>query len=214
MANAKKQKAAPLYQIHNVVREVTTRLTRAKQARRTRMTMLLGGGLLRVPRGRYVTVAEAMVRRLLAELTKKEEEGAVKVTTPDGRRIDLKTLKPLSPVATPAPLPQPPPDSAANDKTFEHGVGEGKPQMPGGRALSEDVKVPEVLNTALPEGVEEGPNEDLEAIAQDIYDGGWSHRELKEVVAPDYGVDDLSGNKMALAKRLAAAGMRMENYED
>ncbi len=226
MANAKKKKIVPQYRIHNIVRKVEGRLTRAKQARRTRMNMLLGGGLLRIPRNRHVTVAEPMVRRLLAELIKKESAGGLKVTTLDGRRVDLKTLKPLEQVKKAAPPPNPPLDSAADDKTYEHGVGEGMPQMPGAKALEEDVKVPEVLDNQIPEGKDPEPPEEPEVTeaevtpeelaeaAQAIYDGGWSHKQLREEVAPEYKVIDLSGNKMALAERLAAAGMRIEDYEE
>jgi len=201
---AKQKKAVPQYQIHNTVRKVEGRLTRAKLARRTRMNMLLGGGLLRIPRGRHVTVAEPLVRQLLGELTQLEIEGALKVTTPDGRRVDLQTLKPFeAPKATASPV-QKPLDSAAGDKTFEHGVGEGKPQMLGGKAQSEDVKFPEVLNTQIPEGAE-----DLDAIAQEVYDA-FSKADLVEMAA-EYEVEDTTGNKMDVAKRLVAAGLRMEN---
>lgn len=199
-----KKKAVPQYRIHNTVRKVLGRLTRAKMARRTRMNMLLGGGLIRIPRGRYVQVTESMVRRLLAELVQKESEGSLEVTTPDGRRVDLKTLKPFEALKKMAPPAHPPQDSAADDKTYEHGVGVGMPTVSGGKAQSEEVKVPEVLNTAIPEGTE-----DLKVIAQAVYNS-FSKKDL-EGFMEEYEVTDGSGNKMDLATRLVEAGLRLEN---
>lgn len=150
-----KQKAKKLYQIHNATRMVSTRLTRVRQARRERKNILLGGGLLRVPRGRPRVVTEAMLMLLLPELLQKHAAGAIIVTTLSGVEVDLKTLKPMAPEVKPAPRAKKPLDSVDNDESFEHGVGQPLPNLVGGKGLGEDVKRPEVLGQAIPDGIVE-----------------------------------------------------------
>jgi hypothetical protein len=214
-----KKRPAPqpeVFHIHNLTRSVSTRLQRAKAAQRPRFKQLLGGGIVRLVRGRPVPITKPMVERLLLELIQKEKEGILKVTTPDGRLVDLSTLKPLEDKKVAPPKPEPPLDSAANDETFEHGVGNAVPQVPGGLPQGATPPLPEALKgipegvAAVPEGKEPEPpvEEDLESVAQAVYDN-WSKREL-EGLAEEYGVEDLTGNKMDLAKRLVEAGLRLE----
>lgn len=213
----KTKKPAPqpeIFHVHSLVRSLETRVQRAKAARRPRFKQLLGGGLVRLVRGRPVPIAKPMVQRLLLELVAKEKEGILKVTTPDGRRVDLSTLEPLEDKKVAPPKPEPPQDSAANDKTFEHGVGNEIPQVDGGLTQGAAPPLPEALKgipegvDAVPEGKEPEPEEDLEVVSQEVYEA-WTHNQLKEL-AEEYGVEDLSGNKMALATRLAEAGLRVE----
>lgn len=160
MAEKKAKKVETLYQVHNMVRKVETRLRRAKAASRHRLNLLIGGGLLRIPRGRNVPVTESLLQQLLPELQRMENAGKVKVTTMTGERIDLHTLKPSA--AAPAPkaaLPKPPMDSVAADKTFEHGVGQNMPTVAGGKAVNQEVARPAVLDDAVPEGEEEVADE-------------------------------------------------------
>lgn len=212
-----KKRPAPqpeVFHIHNLTRSVSTRLQRAKAAQRPRFKQLLGGGIVRLVRGRPVPITKPMVERLLLELIQKEKEGILKVTTPDGRLVDLSTLKPLEAKKVVPPKPEPPQDSAENDETFEHGVGNEIPQVPGGLPQGAAPPLPEALKgipegvDAVPEGKEPEPEEDLEAVTMEVYEA-WTHNQLKEL-AEEYEVEDLSGNKMALATRLAEAGLRVE----
>ncbi len=148
-----------LYKIHNVVRDQATKLTRTKQPRRPRMTLLLAGGVLRIQRGRYQVVTEALVRQLAPALIAAEKAGSVKVTTMGDQRVDIDTLQPLERAAAPAALKKAPLDSAANDQSFASGVGEGKPTMPGGKALSQELPVPAILPPQMSEAEEEAAEE-------------------------------------------------------
>ncbi len=227
----KKRKSRPkpkpeIFHIHNLTRSQETRVARAKAARRPRFKQMLGGGLIRLVRGRPMPVAKSLIEKLRRELLDKEAEGILKVTMPDGRRVDITTLKPLDPKKAAAPKPQPPLDSAADDKTFEHGVGVEVPQVPGGLVQSATPPLPEALK-GMPEGVDgipegqepegqepevEAVEEDLEAVTLEIYEN-WTHSQLKGL-ALEYKVTDLSGNKTALAVRLVEAGLRLESGEE
>lgn len=217
-----------LFQIHNLVRRVATRGARQRAAGRHRMNLLLGGGLVRVVRGRYTTVSESVIRRLHRELTEKEEAGMLKVTDHTGRRVNLTNLKPVEDLPAPEKKPEPPLDSAANDKSFEHGVGESKPQFEGGKAVNEELPPPAALQEDIPEGheeVEEVATEELtsdipegiddeetpdtssdvtEELVNAVYESG-TRKEL-EIEAAKLGVDPEEGNKKDLARRLAEAG--------
>lgn len=147
-------KKVTAYKIHNLSRAIETRhLRAAATARRAPMKLLLGGGLVRVVRGRPTTVTESMIRRLHRELIEKEKNGWLKVTLPSGRRVDLNTLEPLEDTPVAAPLPHPPQDSAADDNKYP--IGEAQPQYVGGAAATEKLPVPEVVSAGIPEGTSE-----------------------------------------------------------
>ena len=210
-----------LYKIHNVVRDQATKLTRTKQPRRPRMTLLLAGGVLRIQRGRYQVVTEALVRQLAPALIAAEKAGSVKVTTMGDQRVDIDTLQPLERAATPAALKKAPLDSAANDQSFASGVGEGKPTMPGGKALSQELPVPAILPPQMSEAEEEAAEEADQlsesteaeeeaapvtvdpALTEAVYNSGTA----KELTAKalELGLS-VEGNKRDVAGRLAAAG--------
>ncbi len=189
---------ATAYKIHNMSRAVETRhLRAASSAQRAPKKLLLGGGVVRVLRGRPATVAERALRRMLPELVKREARGELKVTNMAGQRVDLSTLKPIEPPAPEEPKPNPPLDSAANDK---QNVGEHKPQHVGGAAAGQKLETPAVVTSGVPEGSEEPSAELVEA----IYESG-TRKELERVAA-SLGVDPDDGNKTDLATRLAQAG--------
>lgn len=134
-----------LFQIHSLVRKPETRVQRATSPDRHRARMMLGGGVARLVRARATVVSKELLMRLMPELKEKEARGMLKVTLMSGQRINLDTLQPLTePYASP-PLPTPPLDSAANDKTFEFGVGEKRMNVPGGKPLTEELPVPTVV---------------------------------------------------------------------
>lgn len=147
--------AETLYQIHNMVRQIETRLHRAQAAQPHRTNLLLGGGLIRVPCGRQATVTKTILMRLLPEVQRMEKDGMVKVTTLTGQRVDLSTFAVVETAPASAPLPTQKVDSVANDKTFEHGVGQHMPTVHGGKAVTEEVRRPEVLDSGVPEGTDD-----------------------------------------------------------
>jgi hypothetical protein len=109
------------YLIHNTTRDVTTRFMRRAAPEPPRMTLMLGGGSVRVIRNRPQVVTEGVVRRMLPELLPLELAGRLKLTNLAGLRVDLTTFKVVEAPAVSPPLPHPPVDSAANDKN--QGVG-------------------------------------------------------------------------------------------
>ncbi len=146
------------FQIHSLVRSVETRHHRMLSPERHRFSMLLGAGLLRVIRKRPTTVTRGMIERLLPELMEKEKRGMLMVTTLQGQRVDLSTMQAVAgPPATP-PMPEPPLDSAANDETFEAGVGEAMPQTLGGLPQTADVGLPAVVAERAEEVAEAPPS--------------------------------------------------------
>lgn len=156
-----KKAAETMYQIHNMVRRVETRMARKVAPRRDRMNLLLGGGTIRIPRGRHANVAESLVRRLQAELVGMEERGAIKLTDAIGRRVDIRTLQR---VEEHAPTPKPPqlePDPGALKNAPGFQVGVSMPTNPGRKGVGEDVARPSLF-----EGKEEEKDlEEVEAMA-------------------------------------------------
>ncbi len=156
----KRPKAVPMYHIHSMVRSQETRAQRAASPTRRRMNLLLGGGILRVMRGRPTPVAEPLLIRLRAELIEKEGHGLLKVTTLAGLRLNLTTLKPAEDMPATPPLPDPPQDSAENDENFGgEGVGQSMPTLEGGKAPAEELPLPEVAVADIPEGKDPVPAE-------------------------------------------------------
>lgn len=113
------------YKVHSMVRRVQTRLHRQRAAGRHRFVQRLAGGDITVRRARPATISAAQLEVHFNEIKAAVDEGKVEVRTPTGVVVDLSTMR-----ASPAPskaankIPETPLDSASNDKTFEHGVGE------------------------------------------------------------------------------------------
>lgn len=138
------------FQIHNTTRDPRTRLVRARSPITSKMTLLLGGGSIRVLRHRPAIVYESVIRRMLSELVHKETWGLLKVTTLQGERVDLSTMRALEKAPAAVPMPHPPVDSAARDKGAgipftRHGDPKGIPQ-------GVDAPIPQVGRLAIPEG--------------------------------------------------------------
>lgn len=140
------------FKIHNLGRAVETRTQRAAAPRKPPKNLLLGGGIVRVVAGKSTPVGERVVRRILAELVKLEEQGALKVTDMQDRRIDLATFEVIADVrALPNVTPEFRLDSAADDFVHEFGNGNHMPQMPGAKAETEEVSVPSIIADAQAE---------------------------------------------------------------
>lgn len=104
------------YYIHN-----TTRSPHTRQIRRAVLgpesstkNLFIGGGLLRVVRGRPTPATEGVIRRVLAELVDKESKGLVAVYDSKSRRVDLRTLEPLK------DAPPPPAEVDIEDEVVIH----------------------------------------------------------------------------------------------
>lgn len=182
-----------VYKIHNLCRAVETRpLRAAATAKRAPKKLLLGGGLVRVVRGRPMPVTESVVRKLQPELLEKEKLGWLKVTTEGGLRVDITTLKAVEEALPEEPKPKPKLDSAADDSKYP--VGESMPEHKGGAALDEKLPIPSVIQPDIPEG---------KVDAQAIYESGTRSELDKE--AEKMGLST-EGNKSDVAARLAEAG--------
>jgi hypothetical protein len=196
---------ATVYKIHNMSRSIETRSLRAAStAVRAPKKLLLGGGTVRVVRGRPATVTEAVLRRMQPELIKREGRGELKVTNAHGLRVDLTTLKPMEAPPVAPPKPNPPLDSAADDNKYP--IGEDMPQHPGGAGRNENLEVPAVVGSSVPEGseeTEEMTEEAFDALVEAIKESATS-----KVLAGKAADRNLSteGNKTDIATRLAEAG--------
>lgn len=154
----KKVPAPELFKIHSLVRDVSTRLHRARSPKRHRFNLLLGGGLIRVVRKRATTVTKATLQRLLPELLEKEALGMLKVTDMIGRRVDLNTFKVLEEAPPEEVLPHPPLDTAATDHAYP--VGQSMPNLEGGVPAAQELPTPEALQRELPDGEDEDAEEE------------------------------------------------------
>lgn len=121
------------FKVHNSVRDVKTRLQRRMAPTSPRMKQYLGGGELRVLRGRPVVLTREQLEVHLEELKERTAAGVLWVSTMDDQEVDLETLSPtMLPPAEPK-APEPVLDSANNDKN--EGVGQAIPQFAGGLPL-------------------------------------------------------------------------------
>lgn len=161
MAEEKMKKAPKppeLFKVHSLVRDVSTRLHRAKSPTRHRFSMLLGGGLIRVTRKRPATVTKELLLKMMPELLEKEGRGVLLVTNMINQRLDLNTLSVVQVTAPTPPLPSPPLDTASTDNKYP--VGELKPTFVGGLPETAEVESPEVVQRDLPEGKDEEEDEE------------------------------------------------------
>jgi len=102
-----------LFYIHNTSRDISKRLQRALAPERAGLLQFLGSQ--RIVRGRPLIINEEALAKYLPELKAAVKSGRLEVKTPDGRKVDLDSLKPAA-IAPPPPLPVIVPDSVVNDK--------------------------------------------------------------------------------------------------
>lgn len=140
---------AEVFRIHSMVRKVQTKNLRMKAATHHRFVQRFGGGAITVRRARPATVTRPLLERYMKEIQQAVEEGKVIVKTLTGGVVDLKTFTVTEPSYVAKPLPNPPLDSAANDKTFEFGVGEKMPIFDGGGVPGDDKAPPELKASIL-----------------------------------------------------------------
>lgn len=166
-SSTKKRPQEPevVYHIHSLVRDVSTRLDRARSPVRHRFSQMLGGGLVRLIRKRPQPVLTHTLLQLLPELKQKEALGYLKVTTHDGRRINLDTLQVVSDTPGTPALPEKLVDVVEKDETFPGGVGQDFAQMPGALPRTAEPAMPVVLKE-IPEGTDEVPEVEVTAEAE------------------------------------------------
>ena len=146
-------KQEQIYKVHSGVRKRHTRLQRMQATGRVSFVQRFGGGSIVVRRVRPATITETQLKKHLDELQAAYDQGRAEVRTVTGQLVDLKTLEVVEPLPPSTPLPHPPLDSAANDKTFPGGVGQKMPLYREGRAIDEEVAP--LPSTSLPGDEEE-----------------------------------------------------------
>jgi len=103
------------YYLHNLTRDPTKRDARKQLVgpERSRKNLFLGGGMLRVMRGRPLPIREDIYKKLQREIEALVAKGLMKVTTTGD--VDGKKKEPEAPKAAPPPKPElkpepPPPE--------------------------------------------------------------------------------------------------------
>lgn len=150
-----------LVAVHSMVRRQATRHLRQKAAGRHRFKQYLFSDNIRLIRNRSIRITWQKMLSNLEELKAKSEAGLLKVTTIGGEDIDLNTLEASTP-AVPAPLPNPPLDSAANDAPsgnelpqFKGGVSANDPAAARAAERLAEEKKSEMQGTSAEEATEE-----------------------------------------------------------
>jgi hypothetical protein len=181
------------YLIHNTTRDVITRLARKQSPEPPRMTLILGGGSVRVVRKRPQAVTESLVKRLLPELKRQEQAGRCRVTTVEGLPVDLNTFKVVGKAPVSPPQPKPPVDSVAADKNEKQGIPMVTHKTDvGALPRSAEPPVPAVGERAIPEGE---PAPEPEPPVEDVSDEPPPDLEPEflveeAIVAPTTGQED------------------------
>lgn len=127
----------------SVVRGKANRAARWVQPGRIPFVQKLAGGTITVRRARPARITEAALIANIEEIKRAVAAHQLVVTTPSGQVLDLATLE-LAPAAPSKPLPNPPLDSAKNDK---NDIGYQVPPTPEGTTA--DAPEPELLKRSL-----------------------------------------------------------------
>lgn len=133
--------ASVQYLLTNVTRGRNNRTARVAVPGRIPFVQRIAGGRIIVRRARPARITEAVLKANLPEIAKLVALQTIVVKTLDGKVVDLETLGVAKTVAPPSPPPNPPLDSAKNDKN--EGVGYNVPGSPEGTTLDSDE--PELL---------------------------------------------------------------------
>lgn len=140
------------YFVRSAVRDRNNRTARAAQTGRRTFVQRFAGGTIVVRRARPARLSEAVLRANLEEFKRAVLEHRITVTTLSGQAVDLSTFEVGPKEATPPP-PNPPLDSAKNDKNA--GIGYDIPPTPEGTGVN--AETPELLQSRIPEGTEPPP---------------------------------------------------------
>lgn len=146
---------ARLFLLKSVVRGRNNRTARSAVPGRMPFVQRIAGGRIIVRRARPARITEAVLIANLKEITALVSRHQIEVVSPDGRVIDLETLE-MAKASRHSPPPNPPLDSAKNDKN--ENVGYNVPGSPEGTTL--DAELPELLQPSsltTPEQSEQDP---------------------------------------------------------
>lgn len=139
------EKPAPVvyYLLKNVTRGRTNRTARAAFAvGRVPFVQRFAGGTILVRRARPARISEAALKANFAEIKRAVDQHKIEVTTLNGRLMNLNTWE-VAPAPAVQPLPNPPLDSAKNDKN--ENIGYDVPPTPEGTTMN--APTPELLKT-------------------------------------------------------------------
>lgn len=131
---------AILYKVHSTVSKVHTRVKRMRATGPQKRAQKFVGGTITVRRERPATITEAQLLEHLDAFKKAQQEGRIEVRTITRQLVDLNTLK-AAPLPVVPPKPHPLLDSVARDT---QNVGEKMPTFMGGKAVDQQVTVPEL----------------------------------------------------------------------
>lgn len=151
---------AVFYLLKNVTRGRTNRTARVAQAvGRVPFVQRFAGGTILVRRARPARISEAALKANFAEIKRAVDQHKIEVTTLSGRLVNLNTWE-VAPAPAVQPLPNPPLDSAMNDKN--ENIGYDVPPTPEGTTMN--APEPELLQAGHSQ-TEEAPVEEAKAEA-------------------------------------------------
>jgi hypothetical protein len=104
-----------LYKLHNTARDPQYRVVHAQLPGSPKLNILLGGGAVRVGRHAPTTIHSNILHKLMPEIRRLVDSKQLRVTTADGRDVDLVTMEVKGSAKPVPPLPEFAPDSIAND---------------------------------------------------------------------------------------------------
>lgn len=115
--------------VHNGSRAKANRTLRAKSPEHGGFKHYVFNNTQRLISARPLLITEEKLKQHLEELKEKQSKGLLYVTTPQLEVVDLETLSVVAAPAPEGPKPNPPLDSAANDKPVGWAVN-SVPQEP------------------------------------------------------------------------------------
>lgn len=148
--NEETESAPVIFLLNSVVRGRSNRTARAAQPGRMSFVQRLAGGTILVRRARPARITEAALIANIEEIKLAVAQHKVVVTTLSGQVISLETLE-AAPAPAEKPLPNPPLDSANNDKN--QGIGYDVPPTPEGTTMN--AEEPELLKGSQSQEAEE-----------------------------------------------------------
>lgn len=146
----------PDFYVHSGVRKRHTRLKRMQASTHPALVQHIGGLIVR--RSRPVRISEAKVAEILPQLQQAHAEGRLELRTPDGRLVDLQSLAPVTAPEVSRPLPNPPLDSAANDKP----TGAQLPAYYEGTAISAKTTTPALVAETVADLTDDDAEQEVE----------------------------------------------------
>ena len=157
-----------MFLIHNATRDIDTRAARATSSRTGGMSrQFILKATARLVHGRPVAISEQQLSEHREELLKLQEQGKIKVTTFDRRKVDMRTLE-IAPAAGEPATPNFLLDDVNRDLPHAHHGGRGVDQEAPPEDFQMPVPPPEaVLENPLP-GTEVAVSASEEKVAEEV----------------------------------------------